>query len=162
MCSRNHGAVSLLQAEGEDGDKEWKGWRLLTMAGIFDCWEPPAGGEALYTYTIITVDASKDLSFIHHRQVRRTAGPGAAFKHPSANVGQEPCLLLMPSGDKHYNITGLSQVSASCPFRKSPPQHPGEEQLESSCSRAAQDPLISPFASPPGQCMHALPRASHR
>nr|XP_047928078.1 abasic site processing protein HMCES [Anser cygnoides] len=53
--------------DGEDGDEEWKGSRLLTMAGIFDCWEPPAGGEALYTYTIITVDASKDLSFIHHR-----------------------------------------------------------------------------------------------
>ncbi|NXC45048.1 HMCES protein, partial [Penelope pileata] len=54
-------------AEGEDEDKEWRGWRLLTMAGIFDCWEPPAGGEPLYTYTIITVDASKDVSFIHHR-----------------------------------------------------------------------------------------------
>ncbi|NWS50491.1 HMCES protein, partial [Probosciger aterrimus] len=53
-------------AKEEEGDEEWKGWRLLTMAGIFDCWEPPAGGEALYTYTIITVDASKDLSFIHH------------------------------------------------------------------------------------------------
>uniref|UniRef100_A0A8C0U536 Abasic site processing protein HMCES n=1 Tax=Cyanistes caeruleus TaxID=156563 RepID=A0A8C0U536_CYACU len=49
------------------GDEEWKGWRLLTMAGIFDCWEPPGGGEMLYTYTIITVDASKDVSFIHHR-----------------------------------------------------------------------------------------------
>ncbi|XP_032927861.1 abasic site processing protein HMCES [Catharus ustulatus] len=49
-----------------EGD-EWKGWRLLTMAGIFDCWEPPGGGEMLYTYTIITVDASKDVSFIHHR-----------------------------------------------------------------------------------------------
>ncbi|NWX36920.1 HMCES protein, partial [Notiomystis cincta] len=49
-----------------EGDEEWKGWRLLTMAGIFDCWEPPAGGETLYTYTIITVDASKDVSFIHH------------------------------------------------------------------------------------------------
>ncbi|NWS31954.1 HMCES protein, partial [Polioptila caerulea] len=53
-----------------EGDEEWKGWRLLTMAGIFDCWEPPGGGETLYTYTIITVDASKDVSFIHHRQVR--------------------------------------------------------------------------------------------
>ncbi|NXB04900.1 HMCES protein, partial [Cnemophilus loriae] len=50
-----------------EGEEEWKGWRLLTMAGIFDCWEPPAGGEMLYTYTIITVDASKDVSFIHHR-----------------------------------------------------------------------------------------------
>ncbi|KFO69439.1 UPF0361 protein C3orf37, partial [Cuculus canorus] len=52
--------------EGKEGDEEWKGWRLLTMAGIFDCWEPPGGGETLYTYTIITVDASKDVSFIHH------------------------------------------------------------------------------------------------
>ncbi|NWZ01762.1 HMCES protein, partial [Loxia curvirostra] len=59
-----------------EGDEEWKGWRLLTMAGIFDCWEPPGGGEMLYTYTIITVDASKDVSFIHHRQVR--AGNGVA------------------------------------------------------------------------------------
>ncbi|NWV97232.1 HMCES protein, partial [Machaerirhynchus nigripectus] len=59
-----------------EGDGEWKGWRLLTMAGIFDCWEPPSGGEVLYTYTIITVDASKDVSFIHHRQVR--AGKGVA------------------------------------------------------------------------------------
>ncbi|NXQ67580.1 HMCES protein, partial [Quiscalus mexicanus] len=59
-----------------EGDEEWKGWRLLTMAGIFDCWEPPGGGEMLYTYTIITVDASKDVSFIHHRQVR--AGKGVA------------------------------------------------------------------------------------
>uniref|UniRef100_A0A8C0IGC3 Abasic site processing protein HMCES n=1 Tax=Bubo bubo TaxID=30461 RepID=A0A8C0IGC3_BUBBB len=53
--------------EGKEGDEERKGWRLLTMAGIFDCWEPPTGGEMLYTYTIITVDASKDVSFIHHR-----------------------------------------------------------------------------------------------
>ncbi|NXW37037.1 HMCES protein, partial [Phaetusa simplex] len=57
-------------AEEKEGEEEWRGWRLLTMAGIFDCWEPPAGGEMLYTYTIITVDASKDVSFIHHRQVR--------------------------------------------------------------------------------------------
>ncbi|NXG56024.1 HMCES protein, partial [Hemiprocne comata] len=61
-------------AEEEEGNKEWRGWRLLTMAGIFDCWEPPAGGETLYTYTIITVDASKDVSFIHHRQVRAGRG----------------------------------------------------------------------------------------
>ncbi|NXY20587.1 HMCES protein, partial [Atrichornis clamosus] len=62
--------------KGTEGDEEGKVCRLLTMAGIFDCWEPPAGGEMLYTYTIITVDASKDVSFIHHRQVR--AGKGVA------------------------------------------------------------------------------------
>uniref|UniRef100_A0A452J723 Abasic site processing protein HMCES n=1 Tax=Gopherus agassizii TaxID=38772 RepID=A0A452J723_9SAUR len=55
------------KADGKDDDEEWKGWRLLTMAGIFDCWEPPDGGDALYTYTIITVDASKGLSAIHNR-----------------------------------------------------------------------------------------------
>ncbi|XP_038267357.1 abasic site processing protein HMCES isoform X2 [Dermochelys coriacea] len=55
------------KADGKDDDEEWKGWRLLTMAGIFDCWEPPDGGDALYTYTIITVDASKGLSDIHNR-----------------------------------------------------------------------------------------------
>ncbi|XP_062356444.1 abasic site processing protein HMCES isoform X3 [Cinclus cinclus] len=60
------GSIGLPDKEVE-GDEEWKGWRLLTMAGIFDCWEPPGGGEMLYTYTIITVDASKDVSFIHHR-----------------------------------------------------------------------------------------------
>ncbi|NXN79576.1 HMCES protein, partial [Bombycilla garrulus] len=68
--------ASTEDKEMEQGDEEWKGWRLLTMAGIFDCWEPPGGGETLYTYSIITVDASKDVSFIHHRQVR--AGKGVA------------------------------------------------------------------------------------
>ncbi|XP_006130943.1 abasic site processing protein HMCES isoform X1 [Pelodiscus sinensis] len=54
-------------ADGKDDDEKWKSWKLLTMAGIFDCWEPPGGGDALYTYTIITVDASKSLSAIHNR-----------------------------------------------------------------------------------------------
>ncbi|XP_060095690.1 abasic site processing protein HMCES [Heteronotia binoei] len=49
--------------EDEDPD----GQRLLTMAGVFDCWEPPNGGEALYSYTIITVEASKSVNSIHHR-----------------------------------------------------------------------------------------------
>ncbi|KAK2500569.1 hypothetical protein MC885_016268, partial [Smutsia gigantea] len=38
----------------EDWEKVWNNWRLLTMAGIFDCWEPPEGGDLLYSYTIIT------------------------------------------------------------------------------------------------------------
>uniref|UniRef100_UPI00398EADB1 abasic site processing protein HMCES n=1 Tax=Pristiophorus japonicus TaxID=55135 RepID=UPI00398EADB1 len=52
--------------EETDGE-EWKGRRLLTMAGLFDCWRPPGGGEALYTYTVITVDASKAMDCIHDR-----------------------------------------------------------------------------------------------
>ncbi|XP_061582954.1 abasic site processing protein HMCES isoform X2 [Cololabis saira] len=56
-------------ALSEDGEApaEWTGWRLLTMAGVFDCWTPPDGGEPLYTYTVITVDASPNLKSIHHR-----------------------------------------------------------------------------------------------
>ncbi|XP_039104533.1 abasic site processing protein HMCES [Hyaena hyaena] len=48
-------------------EKVWGSWRLLTMAGVFDCWEPPGGGGLLYSYTVITVDACKSLSDIHHR-----------------------------------------------------------------------------------------------
>ncbi|NWT06356.1 HMCES protein, partial [Mionectes macconnelli] len=62
--------------EGTGGDEEWKGWGGLTMAGIFDCWGGPSGGEMGGTYTIITVDASGGVSFIHHGGVR--AGKGAA------------------------------------------------------------------------------------
>uniref|UniRef100_A0A667YIB9 Abasic site processing protein HMCES n=1 Tax=Myripristis murdjan TaxID=586833 RepID=A0A667YIB9_9TELE len=47
--------------------KEWTGWKLLTMAGLFDCWTPPDGGDPLYSYSIITVDASPNLEGIHHR-----------------------------------------------------------------------------------------------
>ncbi|XP_068598039.1 abasic site processing protein HMCES isoform X2 [Brachionichthys hirsutus] len=52
--------------EGEEPG-EWTGWRLLTIAGLFDCWTPPGGGEPLYTYSIITVNASPKLQSIHDR-----------------------------------------------------------------------------------------------
>ncbi|XP_008318540.1 abasic site processing protein HMCES [Cynoglossus semilaevis] len=53
----------------EEGDEAcvWSGWRLLTMAGLFDCWTPPDGGEPLYSYSIITVNAAPNLQNIHHR-----------------------------------------------------------------------------------------------
>ncbi|XP_004476001.2 abasic site processing protein HMCES [Dasypus novemcinctus] len=51
----------------EDWEKVWDNWRLLTMAGIFDCWKPPEGGDLLYSFTIITVDSCKGLNDIHHR-----------------------------------------------------------------------------------------------
>ncbi|XP_025847365.1 abasic site processing protein HMCES isoform X1 [Vulpes vulpes] len=47
-------------------EKVWDNWRLLTMAGIFDCWESPEG-DLLYSYTIITVDSCKSLNDIHPR-----------------------------------------------------------------------------------------------
>lgn len=58
--------LSLQGVEGEDSE-EWRGWRLLTMAGLFDCWTPPGGGEPLYTYTIITVEASRAMDWVHDR-----------------------------------------------------------------------------------------------
>ncbi|XP_063094033.1 abasic site processing protein HMCES-like isoform X2 [Cavia porcellus] len=51
----------------EDWEKVWDHWRPLTMAGIFDYWEPPEGGDLLYSYTIITMDSCKSLHDIHHR-----------------------------------------------------------------------------------------------
>lgn len=59
--------ASLHLKEGEGAAGEWTGWRLLTMAGLFDCWTPPDGGEPLYSYTIITVNASANLHDIHDR-----------------------------------------------------------------------------------------------
>ncbi len=56
---------TCLQSDQDDSD--WTGWRLLTMAGLFDSWTPPCGGEALYTYTVITVDSSPNLQSIHDR-----------------------------------------------------------------------------------------------
>nr|XP_057924898.1 abasic site processing protein HMCES isoform X2 [Doryrhamphus excisus] len=53
---------------------EWTGWRLLTMAGLFDCWTPPAGGEPRYTYSVITVNASPNLQSIHDRMPAILAG----------------------------------------------------------------------------------------
>ncbi|XP_075870544.1 abasic site processing protein HMCES [Nelusetta ayraudi] len=49
------------------GKEKWTGWKLLTMAGLFDCWTPPDGGEPLYSYSVITVNASPNLQSIHHR-----------------------------------------------------------------------------------------------
>ncbi|XP_033482920.1 abasic site processing protein HMCES [Epinephelus lanceolatus] len=53
--------------EGGEASGEWTGWKLLTMAGLFDCWTPPDGGEPLYSYSVITVNASPNLESIHNR-----------------------------------------------------------------------------------------------
>ncbi|XP_037108780.1 abasic site processing protein HMCES isoform X2 [Syngnathus acus] len=61
-------------AEAEEPSDEWTGWKLLTMAGLFDCWTPPSGGEPLYTYSVITVNASPNLHSIHDRMPAILAG----------------------------------------------------------------------------------------
>ncbi|KAM9133274.1 abasic site processing protein HMCES isoform 2-T2 [Pangshura tecta] len=88
------------KADGKDDDEEWKGWKLLTMAGIFDCWEPPDGGDALYTYTIITVDASKGLSAIHNRMPAILDGDEAIRKWLDfTEVSTQEALRLIHSTD---------------------------------------------------------------
>ncbi|XP_037831239.1 abasic site processing protein HMCES [Kryptolebias marmoratus] len=61
------GETSPGSSEDREAPSEWTGWRLLTMAGVFDCWTPPAGGEPLYSYSVITVNASPNLESIHDR-----------------------------------------------------------------------------------------------
>ncbi|KAJ0041589.1 hypothetical protein NL108_012079, partial [Boleophthalmus pectinirostris] len=61
------GVKQETEDESEKTKAEWTGWRLLTMAGLFDCWTPPGGGEPLYTYTVVTVNASSNLEGIHDR-----------------------------------------------------------------------------------------------
>ncbi|XP_071947335.1 abasic site processing protein HMCES-like [Antedon mediterranea] len=57
-----------LDDDVEEDFEEWTGHTLLAMAGIFDCWIPPNDGEALYTYTIVTTEASSGgMADIHHR-----------------------------------------------------------------------------------------------
>ncbi|XP_053454414.1 abasic site processing protein HMCES isoform X2 [Nycticebus coucang] len=63
----------------ENWETVWDDWRLLTMAGIFDCWESPEG-NVLYSYTIITVDSCKGLSDIHHRMPAILDGEEAVSK----------------------------------------------------------------------------------
>ncbi|KAM7006171.1 abasic site processing protein HMCES [Tautogolabrus adspersus] len=65
MCSPVEASPEL--TEEEDAPGEWTGWKLLTIAGVFDCWTPPGGGEPLYTYSVITVKSSPNLQSIHDR-----------------------------------------------------------------------------------------------
>ncbi|XP_076436938.1 abasic site processing protein HMCES-like [Babylonia areolata] len=48
-------------------DEEWQGKRLLTIAGVFDVWQPPDGSPPLYSYSVITVASSPVMAGIHHR-----------------------------------------------------------------------------------------------
>uniref|UniRef100_A0A8C5PH64 Abasic site processing protein HMCES n=1 Tax=Leptobrachium leishanense TaxID=445787 RepID=A0A8C5PH64_9ANUR len=71
--------VKAEQSADPDDCSEWTGWRPLTMAGLFDCWEAP-DGELLYSYTIITVDASKTMNWIHDRMPALLDGEDAVHK----------------------------------------------------------------------------------
>ncbi|KAG1659705.1 Embryonic stem cell-specific 5-hydroxymethylcytosine-binding protein [Nymphon striatum] len=46
---------------------EWKGPRLLYLAGVFDVCHPKESEEPVYSYSVLTMDSSKELSWLHHR-----------------------------------------------------------------------------------------------
>ncbi|XP_057562406.1 abasic site processing protein HMCES isoform X3 [Hippopotamus amphibius kiboko] len=83
----------------EDWEKVWDNWRPLTMAGIFDCWQPPEGGDCLYSYTVITVDACRGLNNIHHRMPAILDGEEAVSKWLDFGEvsAQEALKLIQPT-----------------------------------------------------------------
>lgn len=64
VCIKEEGKVSS-EAAGTPGK------RLLTMAGLFDHWQAPKDSSSedkdLFSYTIITVDSTDSLKWLHHR-----------------------------------------------------------------------------------------------
>lgn len=45
----------------------WAGPRLLTMAGVFDIWTDPSDSNEVYSYSVVTLDSSSAVSWIHER-----------------------------------------------------------------------------------------------
>ncbi len=40
---------------------------VLLMAGLYDIWNPPGGGDPLYSYTICTTETNEQFEWLHHR-----------------------------------------------------------------------------------------------
>lgn len=47
-------------------EEGWKGPQLLKMAGLFSCWKSSEGEEVM-SYSVLTTEASKKFSVLHHR-----------------------------------------------------------------------------------------------
>uniref|UniRef100_A0A2K5NBY9 Abasic site processing protein HMCES n=1 Tax=Cercocebus atys TaxID=9531 RepID=A0A2K5NBY9_CERAT len=104
MEKRSFKSVFFFFADSpENWEKVWDNWRLLTMAGIFDCWEPPEGGDVLYFFFFFTVDSCKGLSDIHHRMPAILDGEEAVSKWLDfGEVSTQEALKLIHSTE---NIT---------------------------------------------------------
>ncbi|CAJ0964383.1 unnamed protein product [Ranitomeya imitator] len=102
--------------DGPDGG----GQRLLTMAGLFDCWDPPAGGrDPLYSYTIITVDSSKSMNWIHDRMPAILDGDEEIQKW--LDFGEVPAKealkLIQPIENITYHpVSTITFISLLCRF----------------------------------------------
>ncbi|XP_025908413.1 embryonic stem cell-specific 5-hydroxymethylcytosine-binding protein, partial [Nothoprocta perdicaria] len=151
------GGSQCTEADETEEEDEWKGWRPLTMAGIFDCWEPPGGGDALYTYTIITVDASKDVSFIHHRMPAILDGEEAVRKWLDfAEVPtQEAVKLIQPTENVvfHPVSTIVNSVRNDSPECLAPIELGVRKQVKATASSKVMANWLksSPEASPKKQ-----------
>uniref|UniRef100_A0A8C3YM78 Abasic site processing protein HMCES n=1 Tax=Catagonus wagneri TaxID=51154 RepID=A0A8C3YM78_9CETA len=115
----------------EDWEKVWDNWRLLTMAGIFDCWDPPEGGACLYSYTIITVESCQGLNDIHNRMPAILDGEEAVSKwldfgevsaqealkliHPTENITFHP---VSPVVNNSRNNTPECLLPVDLPVKK--------------------------------------------
>ncbi|XP_065186358.1 abasic site processing protein HMCES-like [Sycon ciliatum] len=92
---------------------ERKPSRLLTMAGLFDVWHPPVGSEheasgPIYTYSIVTVPASKPIDWLHHRMPAILDGDEAIEKwlnFSSVNLEQALGLIHPTSVLKWHPVT---------------------------------------------------------
>ena len=69
--------------------------RLVTMAGLYDIWKPPESMGPLYTYTIITVNSSSSINWLHERmpailetdeEIRQWLDSGAVPKKEALNL----------------------------------------------------------------------------
>ncbi|XP_065829007.1 abasic site processing protein HMCES-like [Oscarella lobularis] len=77
--------------------------RILTMAGVYDRWTPPKAMESqepIYSYSIITVEASKSIGWLHDRMPAILDGEDAIEKW--LNTGEydaEAALALLKPTD---------------------------------------------------------------
>ncbi|XP_013790408.1 embryonic stem cell-specific 5-hydroxymethylcytosine-binding protein-like [Limulus polyphemus] len=79
-----------------DVDGEWRGPRLLTIAGIYDIWKSPKDGHLLYSFTIITVGASNEMKWLHDRMPAVLDGEETVNMWlDSENVSPEEALTLL-------------------------------------------------------------------
>ncbi|KAF8796944.1 Abasic site processing protein HMCES like protein [Argiope bruennichi] len=84
--------------------EEWKGPHLLTMAGLFDVWKSPQK-ETYYSYSIITLDSSKTMSFVHSRMPAILNGTDEVSMWLDTNrvPTKEAISILKPIEDLHMH-----------------------------------------------------------
>nr|XP_042896514.1 abasic site processing protein HMCES isoform X2 [Parasteatoda tepidariorum] len=78
---------------------------LLTMAGLFDMWKS-SNNEVIYSYSVITMDSSKTVAFVHERM------PAISILKPVEDLHMYPVSTLV-------NYSKNNSVECLKPFRES-------------------------------------------